>query len=980
MFPDSRTPRLFGLAPGVDFATSVVDGLRTRLSGQPPEAMARVTLFVNTRRMQRRLVEVFQDQSPALLPRIRLITDLANDPIDGDPRPPISPLRRQLELSQLIAGLLDAQPDLAPRAALFDLSDSLAKLLDEMQGEGVGPDVIAGLDITDLSGHWQRSLAFLRLIQPYFDDTTQPDTEARQRAVIEALTARWEVSPPSDPIIVAGSTGSRGATGLFLRAVAALPQGAVILPGFDFGMPSSTWDSLGNALTSEDHPQSRFHKLTHALGVTPGDVATWSDQPAPDAARNALVSLSLRPAPVTNQWRIEGPDLGDMQAATQGITLIEAPNARIEAEAIALKLREAIERGVTAALITPDRMLTRQVASALDRWDITPDDSAGQPLALSPPGRFLRLTAGLIGEQLTSEALLSLLKHPLCNSGDDRDGHLLNARDLELFIRRKSIPFPGAEALTAWAIKTSERHPGRMAWVQWLNEAVMPLADIAALPLPDMVGRHLTASDAIAAGPSQVGTGGLWDEAAGREALSVCGELRAQAEAGGTLSPADYRALFNKVLATGMVRNPDAGHPGIVIWGKMEARVGGPELTILAGLNDGTWPEAPDPDPWLNRKMRLDAGLLLPERRIGLSAHDYTQAIAGREVCISRSLRSSDSATVPSRWLNRLQNLVTGLPDQQGPQAWATMRARGGVYVATALARSDVARSPAAPRPSPQPPITARPTTLSVTAIARLIRDPYALYAQRVLRLFPLDPLVPTTDPALRGIVTHKVFEEFIKRDIDPDNPDARDTLMQIARHIIEADCPWPTIRHMWLSRIDKIADWFLATEITRRARATPGAHLEIKGEHELHGLGVTLTGIADRIDVAEDGRVLIYDYKTGTPPSEKSQGVFEKQLLLEAAMAEVGAFEALGPREAAAAAYIGLGSKPVQTPAPLDAHPPAVTLAQLRDLLARWQEIDRGYTAKIAPQYIGFPGDYDHLARFGEWDLTDDPKSERVT
>ncbi len=71
---------------------------------------------------------------------------------------------------------------------------------------------------------------------------------------------------------------------------------------------------------------------------------------------------------------------------------------------------------------------------------------------------------------------------------------------------------------------------------------------------------------------------------------------------------------------------------------------------------------------------------------------------------------------------------------------------------------------------------------------------------------------------------------------------------------------------------------------------------LRLKPALTLADLGFTLTAKADRIDVAADGRAYIYDYKTGLPPSPSEQRYFDKQLLLEAAMAENGDFEGLGP------------------------------------------------------------------------------------
>ena len=185
MFDPSEKPRIFAEPTGVDFAQGLVDGLITRCAHMSPEDWARTEIYVNTTRMQRRIRAVFDAGPARLLPRIRLLTDLALDPISVQVPPPVSPLRRRLELSQFVTKLLERESDLAPRAALYDLSDSLATLMDEMQGEGVDPSVIAGLDVTDHSSHWDRALKFLNIITPFFADTgTAPDKEARQRACL----------------------------------------------------------------------------------------------------------------------------------------------------------------------------------------------------------------------------------------------------------------------------------------------------------------------------------------------------------------------------------------------------------------------------------------------------------------------------------------------------------------------------------------------------------------------------------------------------------------------------------------------------------------------------------------------------------------------------------------------------------------------------------------------------------------------------
>jgi inactivated superfamily I helicase len=187
-----------------------------------------------------------------------------------------------LELVQFISALLEQEPDLAPRAAIYDLADSLASLLSEMHDEDVPPSVLQDLSVPDESGHWERSLKFLQIVERYFgaDSVQAPSGEARQRIVAERLTADWKLHPPAHPIIIAGSTGSRGTTALLMRAVAMLPQGAVVLPGFDFDQPASVWERLKPEHgPSDDHPQYRYARLLAQSDVSHSDVEAWSDVP-----------------------------------------------------------------------------------------------------------------------------------------------------------------------------------------------------------------------------------------------------------------------------------------------------------------------------------------------------------------------------------------------------------------------------------------------------------------------------------------------------------------------------------------------------------------------------------------------------------------------------------------------------------------------------------------------------------------------------
>jgi hypothetical protein len=93
--------------------------------------------------------------------------------------------------------------------------------------------------------------------------------------------------------------------------------------------------------------------------------------------------------------------------------------------------------------------------------------------------------------------------------------------------------------------------------------------------------------------------------------------------------------------------------------------------------------------------------------------------------------------------------------------------------------------------------------------------------------------------------------------------------------------------------------------------------------------------------------------------------------------MAEQGAFEGIDPAPVAKAAYIGVGSARKEQPAPLENEPPEKVWMEFTALIRAYSDQGRGYTSRRAMFKEGEAGDYDQLARFGEWDATQDPMPE---
>ncbi|CCG08764.1 Putative uncharacterized protein [Pararhodospirillum photometricum DSM 122] len=661
--------------------------------------------------------------------------------------------------------------------------------------------------------------------------------------------------------------------------------------------------------------------------------------------------------------------------------MLNAPGQREEAMAIAVMLREALEtEGRTAALVTPDRTLARRVAAALDRWEIAVDDSAGRPLSNTPVGAFLRLAAHACAEQLAPVALLALLQHPLAAAGEAPAVFRARVRRLDREVLRGPRPAPGFAGL--YALLADQ--PPRIALslrrgLERLEQLAHPFLDQLARDestLAELLDAHLRFAEGLAAaridGVVMPGPTRLWAGEAGEAAALALADLMDAAPSLGSLAPRHYPALFETLLAQTPVRPRFDRHPRLAIWGPLEARLQRPDLLILAGLNEGTWPAQSDTGPWMSRPMLQALGLPQPERAIGLAAHDLSQALHAPALVLSRAARVEGSPTVPSRWLTRLAAVAqaAGLGG-----AWAEAEARGAERLAWARHLEQPPGPPARTRqPAPCPQVKDRPRRLSVTRVETWMRDPYALYAEFVLRLRELDPLDADPSRADYGTLIHGVLEDFVRawpRALPPD-PEAE--LLRLGRARFGALMTRPGVRTFWWPRFQRIAAWVARRERERRP-ALAETLAEVQASLTLEGPEgpFVLTAKADRLERRRDGSLDIIDYKTGALPTlaEVDAGL-SPQLPLEAALAQSGAFAGVGAAPVAGLSFWRLsGDAQGGTARPASKDPQAAAqtaLAGLQALIRLFDDPATPYMARPHPDHAPRFNPYQHLARVREW------------
>jgi len=969
---------VFTIPAGAPFADTLVRGLLARIDARDPMALSRASIYLPTRRGARTLSENFARAmgGAALLPDIHALGELDEDEFLLDPSaenldllPKIKPIRERMLLARLVLRWDRARGGSLNFAQSAALARGLSTFFNEVETQGADLSKLQDLAPAALAGHWAEVKEFLAILHEWWPgvlaDEKAMSPAAHRNASLAALARRFESNPPQEPVIAAGSTGSIPATAQLLRVIAQLPQGAVILPGLDRELDEKSWAEL-----DPGHPQFGMKQLLGVIGAARSDVRDWHDAPAM-RARETLLREALRPAPTTDAWRaLAEHGGGAIAAGIEGLSVVEAAHPGEEAAAIALMLRETLEtKDKTAALVTPDRNLARRVAAELGRWNISIDDSAGRPLSHTPPGTFLNLLAEAAEAEFAPVPLLALLKHPLAAGAMSAGDFRARVRELDRFVLRGVRPDPGLNGI---ANAIPQANEALSAWFARVAAFLKPLEDIAnakALALNDAIAAHIEVAEGLSATDAEPGPARLYHGPAGEAAAGLIAEF---SEGSADIPLADfksYAALFASLAQERAVRPAFGKHPRLSILGPLEARMQSFDLVVLGGLNEGTWPPAAPADAWLSRPMRKTLGLEQPERRIGLAAHDFATLAAGPRVILTRALKEEGSPAVASRWLQRIAQLCKGLGARLDAHA---------PYAAYAAAL-DAAEGPAKPvaRPAPRPPVSARPRKLPVTDIELWVRDPYAIYAKRILDLRPLDALDAEIGPLERGSAIHKALENFVRAHPDalPENAEAE--LIAQAERIFRAQNTPASVLALWMPRFERAAPAFLAIERRRRALIAR-SHLEARGTRTFAGPAgeFLLYGYADRIDELKSGGAAIVDYKTGKPPSIKQVEILlASQLPLEGAILLEGGFEGIGALEPKDLLYIHFAGKksPVEEQhTKIDAETLSRKVAEtLAQWIARFDDEATGYPARDKIERAREHGDYDHLARVREWSLT---------
>jgi ATP-dependent helicase/nuclease subunit B len=993
---DKKRAHVFTIACDAPFldilAQEILKGFPT---DQAEPNLAALTVLVPTRRAARELqLKLLAEsrQSALVLPSILPIGDIDEELLEPEgieTRLPnaISSIGRQFMLVGLIDEWISENPQLGLAQEIAHsaqqvqaLAISMGELIDDLETEGVSPDTLPKAFDIDLAIHRDAILGLLDLVHKRLParlhDEKLMGSKERRSLLISLQAKRFIESPPKGPIIAAGSTGTIPATRELLEAISQLERGAVILPGLDQDMDDESWANL-----SPQHPQYVLKQLIEDFGITRKEISFLGNAAG---TRAWVASELMRPSNVADRWLTSLS--GQRERMKQGLgnlSLLEARDKNEEASIIALIMRRELEKpsgGI--ALVTPDRDLARRVKAALLRWNIQVDDSAGEPLIRFGAASLLSLLMDAVNNDFNAPSLCALFAHPLSHFGFERHEFQRIARNLDLVLFRDSpmgLGLPGFKHAYRRALATkgkTRQHIliANLSDTDWqdMGEGVDRIAgsltSLSTLGVNIFI-RHLETLLTVAEG---IAGEEFWTGAESEVLETLVTILR---EEGHRFPPCDFNraatAIRQQLQSVPLRLQTDTG-TRLSILGLLEARLIKPETIILGGLNEGKWPRQPDAGPWLNRPMRGLFAMPQPERQIGQMAHDFVQAFGAEKVYLTHSRRDGMTPAIPSRWILRLETIMKAVglkPEELADGLWQDW--------AIAL---DAAKAVIPLKiPLPCPPVIARPRRLSVTRIEKLIRDPYAIYAQAVLGLEPLADVSAKPDAALRGTLFHAALGDFFSQYPNDLPDDALAVLIALGQKHFEPYNDTPEVAGFWWSRFRRIASWIIENEPTLRGRALK-IIAEVDGVLDLR-IGDSqfqLSARADRIDINTDGTAHIIDFKSGSPPSSKAvKAGFSPQLTLEAAMLEKGAFKGTGSHETQALTYVRIsGGVPAGEIKNVDivvTDEARTHLASLTALLVKYQNATQAYVPRFGMQREDDVSEFDHLSRYREWILSGD-------
>lgn len=985
---------IFNISPAYSFL-EVFGNYVIDTAKQNNQNIANDIILLPTKRSCRGLREVFLTLSKkenTILPKILALGDIDEDGfafldyentnIDNFELPPsISNLERNL----ILARLIKAKSIYTNDEQAYALAVDLAHLIDTVEMEMQSFDNLANIVPEHYSEYWQETLEFLKIITEFYPRILQErglmNPVSRKIKLIYKQVEVWNSFPPKGRIFAGGSTGSLVPVAYMLRAISNMKNGNIILSGLDTVISKDDFERVG-----QNHPQYGLRNLLASMEVRREDIIELhptTSQPSPKKTdKEILSSFIMLDSKMNENWQTM-PAISEN--VLDGVNKLSLKTEADESIAIALIIREALEEKKKTLLITPDRKIAKSVASELKRWNIIVDDSAGTPASETDTGNYIILVLNAIINDFSPFELLGVLKHKFTHLGYNKKDLDSIVNNLEKYILRGEFGLDNLEKIKS---RTEEKKLEKSEIIispilNLITSIETIIKDFKSFlkdkgqefSLYDLIFTHLNIIERFVENDMKeqgfinntlysgdINTQ-LVDEL--KSLLFTLEKLKNNNEDIDKIKAKFYQSFISQYFFNIKLRSTMNAHPQIAIMNSIEARLLDADLFIMSGLNEQTFPSITSDDPWMSRPMKKEFKLPLPERKIGLSSHDFIEFFNKKNVIMTRAIKVEGKNTIESRWLQKLDAIIE-IKKIKFNNTYANKILDWIEKIDTSTA------SVKCERPSPTPPIEARPKELWATSLEKLYRDPYIIYANKILKLKKLDDIDLDVMQADFGNIIHNSLEEFKNKKLE--------NYTELMEIILRNALPYKDLDTVdfWYTKFENIASWFIDYEASIKD-FTSHSYQEITGELKITET-FTLKAKADRIDILSGGNLaIITDYKSGSAPKKKEviEG-YAPQLPLEALILNAGGFkDIMGKVKTAELKYLELNNKKEISYNNDNLENNLANILEqthniLRETIEKFAIETTPYISRPNPNKVGNTikeySEYTHLARVKEW------------
>ena len=328
------------------------------------------------------------------------------------------------------------------------------------------------------------------------------------------------------------------------------------------------------------------------------------------------------------------------------------------------------------------------------------------------------------------------------------------------------------------------------------------------------------------------------------------------------------------------IRLPDpVNRDAIETLGWLELALDPSPICVVIGMSEASIPESITHSPILPGSLRNTLGMLTNEDRFARDAYLLTAINASRDAifCCPR-MGDKNDPVAPSRLLlqttgmtlaKRVQRFVT-------PSLDTTPNLK--LHSSIQAGSTDQFRPPLTIDQHYRP-----PDSMTVTEFDAYLRSPAAWYMERKLKLNELDLTARELSPLLLGNIVHAVLDGFGSdpsiRDLD-DAEKIHEAFRALLDHHTSAQFGShpPAAIQIQTKLLSHRLEWFARHQASRRRQGWHIAHTEWTPPPEtcpalvVDDHPMPLKGKVDRIDINDDGRVEVLDYKTGKITAAKSE------------------------------------------------------------------------------------------------------------